>query len=139
MRYVREATICGTVNAYIASVVHILRVPPGCDSRIGCNATIDGIDASEGVYIYFEVGQSDIGTWLEGCSVASSGRVKEMDGRENGVGINSGAAAASICGKVASSGIFVGLNCRSVRNSAGYVENVHLLETQEVCCLLIVP
>jgi hypothetical protein len=139
MRQVREGVVCGSVNAHIASVVHILRVPPGCHSRVGCNAAIDRVDTPEGVHIYFEIGQSDIGARLEGCSVASSGRVKKVDGRENGVGIDSGATAASICGKVASSDVFVGLNYRLGRRSAGYGENVHLLEAQEVVCLLIVP
>lgn len=62
-----------------------------------------------------------------------------MDGRENGVGIDSGATTAGICGKVAAGGVFVGLNCWSASKSVGDEENADLLETQEVGCLFIVP
>ena len=76
---------------------------------------------------------------MEGCSVASGGWVKEVDGRENGVGINAGAATTSIGGKRAGGGVFVGLSRWSARKSAGGEDNAHLLETQEVGRLFVVP
>jgi hypothetical protein len=107
-----KTVTCGSECTYVASIVQIFRIPSGRDGLIIRNAAVNSVDASEGVYIYFQVGQSDIGTWLERCSIASRGRVKEVDGSENSAGINSRATTAGIGSKVAASGVFVGLSDR---------------------------
>ena len=96
--------------AYIASVVHVLRVPSGRNRPIGRNAIVNGVDTSEGVDVYFQVGQGDIGAWLERCGIASCSRVKEVDRGENGVGINSRATTVGIGSEITASGVFVGLS-----------------------------
>jgi len=102
-------------STHVASIVHVLRVPPGRNGRIGRDAVVDRVDASERVDIHFQVGQSDIGAWLERCSITPRGRVKEVDGGEDSVGINPGATTTSIGGKVATCGVFVCLSGRLAR------------------------
>ena len=70
---------------------------------------VNGIDASERIDVYFQVGQGDIRARLERRSVTSCGRVKDVDRGKDGVGIDSGAAAASVGGVVTTRGVFVGL------------------------------
>lgn len=45
---------------------------------------------------------------------------------KDGVGIDSGTAAASVGGVVTSCGVFIGLNGRSVRQSKDGMRNAHL-------------
>jgi len=125
--------------AHISPIVHILRVPSGCNSRVGGKTAVDSVDTSEGVYINLQIGQSDIGAWLERCSIASSSRIKEVDGGENSVGINSRTTTASVGSEVAAVGVFVGLNGWSARKCMDGMKNAYLLEAQEVGCLYIIP
>ena len=107
--------VLGTVRqssrfTHIASIVHVLRVPSGSDSLVGRNAAVNRVDASERVDIHFQVGQSDIGAWLECCGITSRGRVKEVDGGEDGVGIDPRATTASVGSEVTTRGVLVCLS-----------------------------
>jgi hypothetical protein len=104
-------------SAYVAPIVHVLRVPSGRDRSIGRNAAVNRVDASEGVDVHLQVGQGDIGARLERCSIAFGGWVKEVDGGKNSVGIDSRATTASIGSNVTAGGVFVGLSGRSGRES----------------------
>ena len=47
---------------------------------------------------------------MERCSITSRGRVEEVDGSEDGVGINSRATTVGIGSEITASGVFVGLS-----------------------------
>ena len=123
----------GSRLAYIASVVHVLRVPSGRNRPIGRNAIVNGVDTSEGVDIYFQVGQGDIGAWLERCGITSRGGVKEVDRGENGVRINSRATTTSIGGKVTACRVFVGLDGRSAGDADGRYEKCAPVGNTKCC------
>lgn len=113
MEGIRRDIVAATQSTHIASIVHVLWVSSGGDSRICRNPVIDRVDASEGIDVYFQIGQSDVRAWLERHGIASSGWVKNLNGGKDGVGINSGTTAASIGSVITAGGIFVGLNVQS--------------------------
>ena len=85
-----------------------------------------GVDTPEGINIYFQIGQSDIGARLERCSITSCSWIEKVYGGKDGVRIDSGATAACICGVVPTGGVSVGLNGRSINKA---IEGWHMEST----------
>ena len=71
----------------ITPFVVILRIPADCNGRTLSNTRVDGIDSPEGVRGDFVVGQGPLGARLEGAVIASSGRIKCMDGAQDRIDI----------------------------------------------------
>ena len=72
---------------------------------------------------------------MERRGVTPCGGVENVYRGKDGVGIDSGATTASICGKITTGGVSVGLDSiRSMRQSRGDMKYACLLETKDTGC-----